>query len=365
MQSGRESGARPRMVDVARVAGVSQKSVSNVLNGYEHVSPELRAKVERAIGLLGYVPNSAARTLRTGRTGVIALAVPNLSAPYFAELASHLTDAAEERGFTILIDETDGDEDREALIARGLRHQVIDGVVLSPLAMDPASIAAAARDIPMVLLGERELPASVDHVAIDNVAAAREATEHLLGLGRRRIATVGAPLDDVAASTGSLRLRGYRAALADAGIREEGIVVPTRRLLRHHGVEAAERLLGAVRPPDAVFCFSDMLAFGVMHALRMRGVRVPDDIAVVGFDDVTEAAYSNPTLTSVHLDRRRIARAALDVLVERLDGSRAQPAGRVVVEHWLVVRESTGGRPDGGTPGQEGPEPAGSGAAGR
>jgi len=350
MDAGRAaSPARPRMVDVARVAGVSQKSVSNVLGGYEHVSPELRAKVERAVALLGYVPNSAARTLRTGRTGVIAVAVPNLSAPYFAELASHLTDAAEERGFTILIDETDGDEDREALIARGLRHQVIDGLVLSPLAMDPASIAAAARNIPMVLLGERELPASVDHVAIDNVTAAREATEHLLGLGRRRIATVGGPLDDVT-STGSLRLRGYRAALANAGIREEGIVVPTRRLLRHNGVEAAERLLDASRPPDAVFCFSDMLAFGVMHALRMRGVRVPDDIAVVGFDDVVEAAYSNPTLTSVHLDRQRIARAALDILVGRLDGSRTERPGRVVVEHRLVVRESTGGRPDGGGP---------------
>ena len=350
MDAGRAaSPARPRMVDVARVAGVSQKSVSNVLGGYEHVSPELRAKVERAVALLGYVPNSAARTLRTGRTGVIAVAVPNLSAPYFAELASHLTDAAEERGFTILIDETDGDEDREALIARGLRHQVIDGLVLSPLAMDPASIAAAARNIPMVLLGERELPASVDHVAIDNVTAAREATEHLLGLGRRRIATVGGPLDDVT-STGSLRLRGYRAALANAGIREEGIVVPTRRLLRHNGVEAAERLLDASQPPDAVFCFSDMLAFGVMHALRMRGVRVPDDIAVVGFDDVVEAAYSNPTLTSVHLDRQRIARAALDILVGRLDGSgMSDPAASWWSTGWWSANRPAG-RPDGGGP---------------
>jgi LacI family transcriptional regulator, repressor for deo operon, udp, cdd, tsx, nupC, and nupG len=347
MDAGRvASSGRPRMVDVARVAGVSQKSVSNVLGGYEHVSPELRAKVERAVALLGYVPNSAARTLRTGRTGVIALAVPNLSAPYFAELASHLTDAADERGFTVLMDETDGDEEREAHIARGLRHHLIDGLVLSPLAMDPASIAAAARSTPMVLLGERELPASVDHVAIDNVAAAREATEHLLGLGRRRIATVGGRLDDEP-STGSLRLRGYRAALADAGLRE-GLVVGTRRLLRHNGVEAAERLLAASRPPDAVLCFNDMLAIGLMHALRLRGVRVPDDVAVVGFDDVAEAAYSNPTLTTVRLDRHRIARVALDILVGRLDGSRAERPGRVVVEHRLVVRESTGGRPDGG-----------------
>jgi LacI family transcriptional regulator, repressor for deo operon, udp, cdd, tsx, nupC, and nupG len=337
---------RPRMVDVARVAGVSQKSVSNVLGGYEPVSPELRAKVERAVALLGYVPNSAARTLRTGRTGVIAVAVPNLSAPYFAELASHLTDAADERGFTVLMDETDGDEEREALVARGLRHHLIDGLVLSPLAMDPASIAAAARTMPMVLLGERELPPSVDHVAIDNVAAAREATEHLLELGRRRIATVGGPLDDVT-STGSLRLRGYRAAMAEAGLSDEGMVVRTRRLQRHNGVEAAEQLLAAPRPPDAVFCFTDMLAIGVMHALRMRGVRVPDDVAVVGFDDVAEAAYANPTLTSVHLDRQRIARAALDILVGRLDGSRTQGAGRIVIEHRLVVRESTGGRPDG------------------
>ncbi|MDT0214971.1 LacI family DNA-binding transcriptional regulator [Rothia sp. ARF10] len=333
---------RPRMVDVARRAGVSTKTVSNVINGYIHVSPEMRTRVQQAVEDLGYVPNSTARTLRTGRTGIIAFAVPNLAAAYFAELATLVTVAAERRGFTILIDQTDGLLEREQRIAAGLRDHVIDGLVFSPLTMTPTEISAASGSTPMVLLGERDAPSSVDHVVIDNVVAAREATEHLVSLGRRRIAAVGAPLD-VSTGTGSVRLRGYRAALADAGLEDSALVVPTGRLLRMSGAEAADRLLDLPRPPDALFCFNDAIAFGAMHALRRRGVRVPDDIAVVGFDDVEEASYSNPTLSSVRPDKQGIADAAIDRLVSRLEGTASHRADAVVIPHELVVRESSGG----------------------
>ena len=333
---------RPRMVDVARRAGVSTKTVSNVINGYVHVSPEMRTRVQRAVEDLGYVPNSTARTLRTGRTGVIAFAVPNLAGAYFAELATLITVAAEKRGFTILIDQTDGLLEREQRIAAGLRDHVIDGLVFSPLTMTVPEISAASGSTPMVLLGERDTPSTVDHVVIDNVVAAREATEHLVSLGRRRIAAVGAPLD-VFTGTGSVRLRGYREALENAGLEDSALVVPTGRLLRRHGAEAADRLLDLPRPPDALFCFNDAIAFGVMHALRRRGVRVPADIAVVGFDDVEEASYSNPTLTSVRPDKQGIAEAAIERLVSRLDGTTAHRPDAVVIPHELVVRESSGG----------------------
>lgn len=333
---------RPRMVDVAERAGVSQKTVSNVINGYVHVRPQVRARVEQAIAELGYVPNNTARTLRTGRTGIIALAVPNLSTPYFAELATHITFAAEKRGFTILIDQTDGLAEREERIAVGLRQQVIDGLIFSPLMMSPGEISAAAGSTPMVLLGEREAPSSVDHVVIDNVSASREATEHLVTSGRRRIAAVGASLD-VTTGTGSVRVRGYRAALADAGLEDHAVVVPTGRLLRRNGAEAADRLLDLPRTPDALFCFNDILAFGAIHALRRRGVRVPDDIAVVGFDDIEEASYSNPTLTTVRPDKEGIAEAAVNRLVTRLEDPTAHAPDELVLDHQLVVRESTGG----------------------
>ncbi|RIQ22793.1 LacI family DNA-binding transcriptional regulator [Jiangella rhizosphaerae] len=332
------------MVDVARLAGVSQKTVSNVVNDYEHVSPELRARVRRAIEELGYVPNTTARTLRTGRTGVIALAVPNLSSPYFAELARYVTEAAEKRGFTILIDQTDGLEQRERMIAGGLRQRVIDGLIFSPLSMPPADLAAAAGSTPMVLLGERELPSSVDHVIIDNVRAAREATEHLLELGRRRIAALGGPVDRPT-GTGTLRMAGYRAALADAGLADHAVVVPTTRLLRQSGAEAVRHLVDAGPLPDALFCFSDLMAIGAMHALRLRGIRVPDDVAVVGFDDIEEASYSNPTLTTVRPAKDDIADLAVDLLVGRLEGLRPAEPAQLVVDHQLIRRESTGGPP--------------------
>ena len=335
------------MVDVARLAGVSQKTVSNVVNGYPHVSPRLRAKVQRAIDELGYVPNNTARTLRTGRTGIIALALPNLSIPYFAELARYVTQEAEKHGFTILIDQTDGLEQREHLIAKGLRRHVIDGLIFSPLAMRKDDLAAAASSTPMLLLGERELPSSVDRVVIDNVRAAREATEHLLQLGRRRVAAVGGPVDDKTTGTGVLRVRGYRAALEAAGLYDARLVIPTKRLLRSSGAEAAERLLELPRKPDALFCFNDLVALGAIHVLRRHGVRVPDDVAVVGFDDSEEAGYSNPTLTTVRPDKEGIAKAAVELLVGRLNGSRRDEAPKeLVLEHRLIVRESTSGSLD-------------------
>lgn len=328
------------MVDVAQRAGVSQKTVSNVINGYIHVSPHVRLRVQQAITELGYIPNNTARTLRTGRTGILALAVPNLSAPYFAELATHITLAAEKRGFTILIDQTEGLIGREQRVAAGLRQHVIDGLIFSPLTMTAGELAAAAGKTPMVLLGERDMPASVDHVVIDNVGAAREATEHLIGSGRRRIAAVGAGHEE-SAGTGSVRLRGYRAALADAGLEDSALVVPTGRLLRGNGAEAADRLMDLARKPDALFCFNDVIAFGAIHALRRRGIRVPDDVAVVGFDDVEEASYSNPTLTSVRPDKEGIAEAAVQRLVSTLESSESHEAAELVLDHELILRESS------------------------
>lgn len=330
---------RPRAVDVARLAGVSPKTVSNVVNGYPHVSQDLRNRVQSAINQLNYIPNTMARTLRTGRTGIIALAVPDLAFPYFAEMAREVTAAAEEFGFVILIDQTEGREGRERQIASGLRPHAIDGLIFSPLAMTPGEIAVAAGQTPMVLLGERDRPAGLDHVAIDNVEAAKVATRHLVDLGRRRIAIIGAPMDGRRGS-GALRVDGYRAALAEAGIAEDSrLVVPTSHLTREEGVRAMRLLLEVDSPPDAVFCCNDLLALGAMYEARCRGLRVPEDVALVGFDDVEDGRYSNPTLTTISPDKVGIARTAVRLLVDRLRGEHTEDA-QVLADFELVVRES-------------------------
>lgn len=343
---------RTTLKDVAERAGVSVKTVSNVVNGYVHVRSETRERVQLAIDELKYRPNLSARSLRRGRSGVIALALPEIDVPYFAELARHVVTVAERHGLTVLIDLTEGSPDRERVVVSGIRDQMIDGLILSPLALTAEALAERDVSTPLVLLGERISQAVADHVVIDNVAAARTATEHLIGLGRRRIAAIGTQ-DVPAGATARLRYQGYAEALEAAGLElDDALAVPATRYRRADGAEAMAALLASDQRPDAVFCFNDLLALGALRALSEAGVRVPEDVAVVGFDDIEDGRYSTPTLTSISPDKEEIARVAVDLLVEGLgrsggDDDEAQVNGSVVeprevfASYELVVREST------------------------
>ena len=331
-----------RMKEVASRAGVSVKTVSNVVNVYLHVAPSTRERVQRAIDEMGYRPNLSARSLRSGRTGIIAVAVPRLGEPYFAELAAAVIAIADERGCTVLVEQTDGRLEREQLAVAGIRPDLIDGLILSPLALGAEDLlAASATSTPLVLLGERISDVRHDHVVIDNVAAACLATEHLLSLGRTRVAAIGT-MDAVAAQTSRLRREGYRSALAGAGLTVlPGFEQEVEGFSREAGALAARRLLALPEPPDAVFCFSDLLAIGVLHALHRHGVRVPEDVAVVGVDDIAESRFSTPTLSTVAQDVDEIARLAVDALLHRLSGGADDPPREVVASHTLLVRDST------------------------
>ncbi|MEU4560468.1 LacI family DNA-binding transcriptional regulator [Actinoplanes sp. NPDC023936] len=334
----------PGLKDVAARAGVSIKTVSNVVNGYTHVSAGTRARVQAAIDALGYIPNAAARQLRTRRSGVIALAVPELQSPYFAEMAGLIVQAAERRSWTVLIDQTDGQAERERNLVAGLRRHAIDGLIFSPLALAGEELARGG-DTPMVLLGERVWHGPADHVAIDNTEAAADATRHLCGLGRRSVAAIGAQ-DFASAVTAHQRLAGYRAAIEEAGLTwDPRLVARVERFHRADGAAAMAALLQRPRRPDAVFCFNDLLALGAIRTLLEQGVRVPEDVAVIGFDDIEDGRFSTPTLSTVAPDTARIARLAVDLLAERLgDGPAAlNPPREVRVAHRLVVRESTAG----------------------
>ncbi|HEX8768400.1 MAG TPA: LacI family DNA-binding transcriptional regulator [Jatrophihabitans sp.] len=329
------------MKDVARLAGVSIKTVSNVVNDYPFVSADTRARVRAALDTLDYRPNTSARGLRTGRTDLIALAIPALDEPYFAEIASLIVDAAERRGWTVLIDPTGGDRSREKLAAGGSRSNRIDGSITSPLALTGNDVAALARQRPMVLLGERFANASTDHVAVDSVRAAHEATRHLIELGRQRIAFVGA---NPRMRTAVVRLSGYRAALAEAGLPfDQDLIARAGAFHRAEGAAAMARLLGARKPPDAVFCANDLLAMGAIRTLLSSGLRVPEDVAVVGFDDIEEARFSTPSLTSIAPDKQEIAEVSVDLLCRRVRDGADGPPVDVVVGHRLQVRESTVG----------------------
>jgi DNA-binding LacI/PurR family transcriptional regulator len=331
-----------RMKEVASRAGVSVKTVSNVVNGYLHVAPSTRERVQRAIDEMGYRPNLSARSLRSGRTGIIAVAVPRLDEPYFAELAAAVIGVADEHGCTVLVEQTDGERGREQLAVAGIRPDLIDGLILSPLALGADDLlGSAGTSTPLVLLGERISDTSHDHVAIDNVAAARLATEHLLSLGRTRVAAVGA-MDSVTAQTARLRLDGFREAMAAAGLPVlPGHEQEVEGFSRQAGAAAADRLLDLPERPDAVFCFNDLLALGALHALHRRQVVVPEDVAVIGIDDIHESRFSTPTLSTVAQDVDEIARLAVTALLHRLAEGGSSAPSEVVASFVLRVRDST------------------------
>lgn len=326
--------------DVAAAAGVSIKTVSNVINDYPHIRPATRAKVEAAIAELDYTPNLTARNLRSGRTGAIALALPDLSLAYFAELAAEVIREAEAAGVVVLVEQTGADRDRELELLRSPRLKLTDGLIFSPLGMGQEDVAALEVPYPMVVLGERIFDGPADHVTMRNVEAARAATEYLIAQGRRRIALVGAHEGEVLGSA-ALRLRGYRDALEAAGIPyDDDIVGYTTLWHRANGADSMRELLARGAEFDAVFGLNDTLALGAMRVLQEAGRRVPEDVAVVGFDGLDEAAYSIPSLTTVDPGREWIAKTAVATLLERIAG-KADAAPRTLFgEFRILERES-------------------------
>ncbi|MFJ6901872.1 LacI family DNA-binding transcriptional regulator [Streptomyces hokutonensis] len=335
----------PTLRDVAERAGVSIRTVSNVVGGYARVTESTKVRVQAAIDELGYRPNLLARNLKQGRSRIIALVVPELDVPYFAELVRLIISEARARGYTVLIDQTDGDveRERELVMQTSSRAVSFDGVIVSPLALTAADLESRQNSAPVLLLGEKIFDSGADHVAIDNVAAAREATAHLIALGHRRIGAIGVQQDPTD-GTAVLRTRGLREAFAQARLPvDESLMVPTPHYERRHGAAAMEHLLDRGDPPDAVFCFSDLLALGALRVALSRGLRVPEDLALVGFDDIEDGRYSTPSLTTIAPDKQHLARAAVERILARIESDEYLAPVEIASPYRLVVRESTAG----------------------
>ncbi|WP_407344877.1 LacI family DNA-binding transcriptional regulator [Pengzhenrongella phosphoraccumulans] len=334
------------MREVASVAGVSIKTVSNVINDYPFIKPATRQRVLDAIDELHYQPNLSARSLRLGRSGVIGLIIPDLRNAYFAELADAVMRAAALRGLSVLIEQVGGDRESELAALRGPRSRLLDGVLYSVLALDQDDVGVLEEiDIPMVLLGERIFHGPTDHVTMANVAGAEAATSHLIAAGRRRILALGAHEGEVIGSAG-LRLTGYRAALEAAGIEfDDRLVRHAGTWHRRDGAEAMRILLDDGVEFDGMFAFNDALALGAMRVLQEAGFRIPRDVAVIGFDDIDETRYSLPTLSTIAPGKDEIAERAIAMLLERIDDPDRTIAPREVETAFkLVVRESSSGK---------------------
>jgi DNA-binding LacI/PurR family transcriptional regulator len=333
------------MHDVARSAGVSIKTVSNVINDYPHIRPGTKQRVVDAIAALGYQPNLSARSLRSGRTGMIALVIPELRNAYFAELADSVMRAAAERGLSVLIEQFGNARESELAVLRKPRGAMVDGILYSVLALSGED-ASLIDDIatPMVLLGERIFNGPRDHVTMQNIEGARAATEHILSLGRRRIVALGAHEGETVGSAG-LRLTGYRQALDAAGVEvDERLIREVGTWHRKDGSAAMRKFLAEGVPFDAIVAFNDTLALGAMRVMAEAGLRIPEDVALIGFDNIDETNYSLPTLSTIDPGREEIARTALDVLIGRIDADAdggARPPRELLSTFRLITREST------------------------
>ncbi|WP_431279461.1 LacI family DNA-binding transcriptional regulator [Leifsonia poae] len=328
-----------RLQDVADLAGVSMKTVSNVVHDYPHVSAKMRERVQNAIAELGYRPNVLGRRLATGRTGLIALAFADVSVPYFAELARRVSSLAAEQGYRVLFEETDGTLEGERAVVSSGEAGLVDGMIFQPSRMSSAELAQTRSDIPMVILGEGAAPVTIDRVMIDNVAAAREATRHLLSLGRRRVAFAGHERTALS-RTSELRIAGYQAALEEAGLTADpALLIPSQSVSPVDSARSVGAALDAGLAVDAIMCRDDLAAIGALRALQERGLKVPEDVAITGWDNTQMTWVTFPSITTIAPDMTALASRALTMLRERIDG--LDTMGRhELVDFDLVKRES-------------------------
>jgi DNA-binding LacI/PurR family transcriptional regulator len=342
----RDEHARATMGEVAQAAGVSQSTVSRVVNGNPRVDPDVRRKVEREIRRLGFVPNMAARALVTRRSDSVGVVIPEPASrifgdPFFAQVLRGISLAlnARRQRLVLLIAE---DQEQERWLAPYLMAGHVDGIIMYSLhGDDPLPEELRQRGIQVVVGGLPPRGTRVSYVDTDNVGGAAAATAHLLRLGRRAVATVAGPQDMVA---GVDRLTGYREALRAAGLPPDDGLVAYGAFTRESGMRAMEELLARRPDLDAVFVASDLMAAGAIEVLRAAGRRVPRDVAIVGFDDSPIALMTEPPLSSVRQSPEVLGRE----LVELLNGhiaARDQVIRKVVLDTQLIVRGSCGGKP--------------------
>jgi LacI family transcriptional regulator len=330
---------RARLKDVAALAGVSAGTVSHTLNHPERVVPETRKLVLDAIGQLGFVPNAHARALKGAASTVIGLVVLDIGSPFFMQAARAVERTAREAGHVVILGSSDDDPERESALLRILAAQRVRGCLLTPAEAAPSRAWFTRHRLPVVLLDYRGGPGEC-WVAVDHVAGARLAVGHLLGLGHSRVAFVSGP---PALRQMVERGQGARAAIVDAGLDPADVLLEVKRegFGIADGIAAAEQLV-ATGVPSAVFCGNDMLAFGVYRELRRAGLRIPEDVALVGYDDVEFAADWVVPLTSVRQPIDELGSLAAQLLFEHAAGQSEHRHRQIVLQPELVVRESSG-----------------------
>lgn len=326
------------IADVAREASVSVATVSRVLNKQNTVTPETSERVYRAIEKLSFEPNMSARNLRRNETRVILIVAPNITNPYYAHILTGIGDAASESKYSALIYNTAGDETREKAGLDMLKKRRADGAILLATTKNSMLINEYARKYPIVQCSEYTLNLDLPRVSIDNYKAAADIMEYIVSLGHKRIATISSCNDYISTA---LRLQGYKNVLTAHGIEihQEYIALANADYSFKSGKSAAFKLLQQKNRPTAIFCISDILALGAITAAKELGLRVPEDLSVIGFDDVDDTTMFHPYITTVAQPCYELGKESFRVLNACMNNGE-EINKKIVLPHKFIIRES-------------------------
>jgi LacI family transcriptional regulator len=341
MASQRTRKKQPTQSDVARRAGVSQATVSYVLNNITSIAvpAETRQRIQDAIRDLGYIPDRAARTLRTRKTYTLAGIIPDITNPFYPAFERGIQDLADQHGYDLIMYNTDGSAEKERKSLRSVQQGRVDGLIAVLFHLTAQDLLPLLdMNIAVVRLEatpKRAGAAPLDNLYVDNIAAAQRAVDYLIGRGHRRIGMITGQH-----GPGANRLLGYQRALADRQIPIEDQLIRSSDFTVAGGSQSMRELLALPTRPTAVFAANDLMAMGAMNAIRAAGLRIPQDIAVVGFDDIPAAELVSPALTTVTQFQEQLGRRAAEMLLERFDGSAPERGRCEEMPAELVVRDS-------------------------
>jgi len=324
--------------DVAARAEVSVATVSHVINKTRFVTPELRDRVVAVMQELDYEPNLVARGLRSNRTNLVALIIPDITNPYFPELARGVQDVANQHGYVTILGNTDRDIAQEQRILHILSRQHVEGIIINPAGITAEELLPIqAGGVHIVIFGHQIDHPAFDSVMIDDRQAARDIVAHLIARGHRRIAHLGSPRPN----SGRLRYEGYVQALQEHGLTVDGDLVTEGPWTQKGGYAAMQTLLRRRPLPTAVFAANDLMAIGAMIGIQEAGMRIPDDIAVAGFDNIDQAACVTPSLTTVHQPKYDMGKQLAEILFCRLRKEAPRAPQRIILPYALEIRSST------------------------
>ncbi|QUI21524.1 LacI family DNA-binding transcriptional regulator [Vallitalea pronyensis] len=326
----------PTIQEVAKMAGVSVATVSRVLNHSEAVSSATRDKVQAVINQLNYQPNLLGRNLRRSETRMILVLLQNIANSFYSKVVKGMEDVAHDHDYHVLICNTNTDVLLENVYLDFLKNKLVDGVIFTSPAMDKDAFNQLAKRYPVVLCNEYKPGIEAPVITIDNEAAGYEAANHLIRLGHKKIGMISVN----AVGSSNARIQGYKCALTEAGLEVNEAYIVNQTFSYKGGMRGIKCLFDLQEPPTAVFCISDIIAVGAIKELKRKGLSVPQDVAVIGFDNNSIAPMYEPSITTIAQPRYDIGRKAMEVMLQRIQGVGDQHA-ITTMEHELIIRHST------------------------